>query len=130
MARLLLAAVAIVLIAWFGLMYRNYRVGADAADRVIVHPDMGDAAFARSMDDLRSAETLDPSTEWSVTRANYLLLRDKATALIVARSIVDKEPDNLAAWVAVAKAADGRDPVLLRRANAAIQRLNPAPARR
>jgi hypothetical protein len=129
LARVLLAVIAIVLIAWFGLVFRNYRLGSEAAERVIFHPGMSDAAWADSMDDLRRAETLDPSTEWSVTRANYLLLRDKPAALAVARSVVRKEPDNLAGWVVAAKAATGRDPAFQRRANAAIQRLNPPPSR-
>ena len=90
---------------------------------------MSETAWTHQIDRLREATTLDPSTEWSVTRANYLVLRDKAAAQREAGSVVRKEPDNLAAWSSIAVAARGRDRVALRRAYAAIRRLNPSPSR-
>jgi hypothetical protein len=127
LARVLLALVAVALIAWFSLLARNNAIGTAASERVVDEPRMGSAEWEQVMDDLRRAELLDPSTEWSLVRAQYLLLRDKPAALRVADSVLDREPENLAAWWVVLRAARDRYPARYREATAAIRRLNPTP---
>jgi hypothetical protein len=126
-ARVLLAAVAVLLVAWFVLMARNWHVGEAASRQILQDPGMSAAEWAHTMREFDSAETLDPSTDWSLHKANYMLLRDKPEAARVALDVTRREPDNLRAWVTVRTAAEGRDPRLARAAAAEIERLNPAP---
>jgi len=123
--RVLVALAATVLIAWFAVLARDEAIGGAAAERIHHRPDMDAADWARSIDPLRAAELLDPGTEWSVRRASYLVLRDKAAAARVAESVVRREPDNLDAWVALLRATRGRDPRRAQQALAQVSRLNP-----
>ncbi len=125
--RAILALIAVVLIAWFSVLARNHVVGWNASLRIVAEPKMDAAEWKRAMDDFRSAESLDPSTDWSIIRAQYWLLRDKRMALRVADSVLRREPDNLAAWSAVLRASDGVDPARHREATMQIRRLNPPP---
>jgi len=127
LARTVLALIAIVLIAWFSVLAYNHAVGWNASLRIVAEPGMGAAEWQRSMDDFRRAEWLDPSTDWSIIRAQYWLLRDKRMALRAADSVLRREPDNLAAWSAVLRASDGIEPARHREALMQIQRLNPPP---
>ncbi|MBN1527642.1 MAG: hypothetical protein JW895_01175 [Thermoleophilaceae bacterium] len=128
--RVLLAAIAIVAIAWFGVMARNWHLGQDASAKILAEPDMSEAAWDSTMDDFDRAETLDPSTDWSLHKANFLLLRDKAEAAQIAREVARAEPDNLRAWVALRDAVKGRDAAAEREAVIQILRLNPEPRER
>jgi hypothetical protein len=125
--RAILALIAVVLIAWFSVLARNHVVGWNASLRIVAEPKMDAAEWKRAMDDFRSAESLDPSTDWSIIRAQYWLLRDKRMALRVADSVLRREPDNLAAWSAVLRASDGVQPARHREAIMQIRRLNPPP---
>ncbi len=130
LARVLLAVLAVVLIAWFILLARNHAIGTDASTRIVSEPGMGAADWQRAMDDLQRAELLDPSTEWSLVRAQYLLLRDRRAAMRVADDVLRTEPDNLAAWWVVLRAARDLDGPRRRQAAAQIERLNPSPVAR
>jgi hypothetical protein len=124
-ARALLALLAIALIVWFGLLARNQAVGTAASKRVVANPGMSAAEWDRAMDDLRSADLLDPGTDWDLVRAQYLLLRDRRAALQVADDVLAEEPDNLDAWWVVLRGARSIDPERRREAAAQVQRLNP-----
>jgi hypothetical protein len=123
--RAALALIAIVLIAWFAVLVRDQVVGHAAIGRIVDAGSMSESEWRGAMDDLRSAELLDPSTTWRVGRANYLVLRDRREALEVANSVVRREPDNLAAWAVVLQASEGLDPRRAARARREIRRLNP-----
>lgn len=127
-ARVLIALVAVVLIGWFSVLARNHALGTSASTRIVTEPGMGAAQWERAMDDLERAELLDPSPEWSLVRAQYLLLRDDGAALRVADDVLRREPDNLAAWWVVLRATRDSDPARWREAVAQIRRLNPTPA--
>ena len=130
LARGLLALLAIVLIAWFAVLARNHEIATSASSRVVSEPGMGAADWERAMDDLERADLLDPSSQWSLVRAQYLLLRDRRAALKVADDVLRSEPDNLAAWWVVLRAARELDRQRWREAGAQIERLNPTPSAR
>jgi hypothetical protein len=128
--RAALALVAVLLFSWFAVLVRDDHIGREAADRLLNRPDMSDADFVHSLDQLRKAELLNPGTEWRVTRAGHLLLRDKRKAVRLAESVLRREPENLSAWVVVLNATRGRDPRRSSRAAAQIRRLNPSVPKR
>lgn len=116
-----------MLLAWFGVLAHDQHVGNAAVGRFVDRPLMSEAGWDRVMADLDRANLLDPSTDWSMTRANYLMLRDQGAALREADSIVRREPDNLGAWVVILETARGRDPARAALAAREIRRLNPVP---
>ena len=127
LARIAVALVATILVAWFGVLARDQHVGNDAVGQIVDRPLMDKAAWDRVMADLGRADLLDPSSDWNMTRANYLVLRDRRGALRQAESIVRREPDNLGAWVVILETTRGRDPARAARAAREIRRLNPLP---
>jgi hypothetical protein len=128
-ARVVLALLAVCLLAWFSVLVRDHAIGQAAVDRIVRNPDMSSRAWSRAMTDLHRAELLDPGTDWSLSRANYLLLRDEHEALRVAESIVRREPDNLGAWEIVRRVTLRSDPARAAEATRQIRRLNPSPTR-
>jgi hypothetical protein len=128
-ARIGLAVLAVALIAWFSVLVRDHAIGQAAVDRIVANPNMSTRAWNGAMDDLRRADLLDPSSDWSMARANYLLLRDPSAALRVAESIVRREPDNVNAWEIVERVSVHSDPRRAAEAARQIRRLNPSPAR-
>jgi hypothetical protein len=125
LARATLAIVAILLTVWFAVLARNEAVGTEASQRVIREPHLSTAEWQRLVDRIGSADLLDPSTDWSLVQAQYLLLRDPRAALRVADSVLEKEPDNLNAWWVILRGARGIAPERRREAIAQLRRLNP-----
>jgi hypothetical protein len=125
--RIALVLVSVLLIGWSAVLWRDDRVGHQAADRIFGDPVMSDSEWARALAQLRDAELLDPSSRWKVSRADALLLRDKAAAARVAGTVVDHEPDNLEAWLVIYRATRDRDRRRAREALAQVKRLNPLP---
>jgi hypothetical protein len=126
--RLALAVVAILLVAWFAVLFRDNHIAQEASDRLHANPQMSEAEWTRQLDQLRKADLLNPQSEWRMTRANYLLLRDKPAARQLAESVLRDEPDNLDAWRVVLLATRGRDPARASEALAEIERLDPLSA--
>jgi hypothetical protein len=121
-----LVLVALLAIGWFGVLYRDRRVGQAAADVIFYQPGLPAAEFERQLERLRGARLLDPDRYWDFTRARYLLLRDRPVrALRTANGLVRAEPDNLDAWIIVHEAALEVDPRRAARALTEISRLNP-----
>lgn len=128
-ARVAVAAVAVAVLAWLGVMERDVRLearGVDAARRL---SDPG--SFARAESDLRGARLLSPDTAPDFSRA--LLYQaagrpQQATALV--EDIVKREPDNRLAWGLLRSIARDRDPAAAARALAEQRRLDPVNARR
>jgi len=123
--RIALAIVAVLLMAWSLVLFRDERIGRAAADRVLHQPGMSQSEWARSLAQLRQAELLNPGTEWDTLRAAALVLRDKRAALRVAESVVSREPEYLNAWIVVLNATRGRDTRRSAEAVAQIRRLSP-----
>ena len=116
---------AILIAAWFAVLFRNELIADAASDRIVDHPNLSDAEWNQAMDDFRRAELLSPATEWRMIRGQYLLLRDKREAARVAASVLRSEPDNLNAWVLSMRATEGWAPERAARARDEIRRLNP-----
>jgi hypothetical protein len=126
-ARGLLALLAILFIAWFGVLARNHALGTDASSRIVSDPGMSAADWRTAMDEFKRAHLLDPSSDWSLIQAQYELLRDRRAALRRAENVLRREPDNLSAWWVVLRATRGHDAQRSREAIAAIHRLDPRP---
>ena len=75
--RAAVALIALLIVAWAAVLWHNQRIGDDASDRLLANPRMAEADFQRVLDDYRRAESLDPGTDWRLTRAGALVLRDQ-----------------------------------------------------
>jgi Tetratricopeptide repeat len=124
--RAAIALVALAIVAWSAVLWRGDRIGRDASDRIIMNQDLSDADWEREVERLRDAELLDAGTRWPVARAGALLQRGhRAEAARVIEDVVEREPDNLEAWIVLREAAEGRDPRRAARAHREIRRLSP-----
>ena len=124
--RVAIALVAILMLAWSVVLWRDQVIGGAAEDRIFGNPRLTDADWQRTLDDFKSAELLDPGTEWDVTRAGALILKgDRAESAAITEDVLEDEPDNLQAWVVLRKATEGRDRERFAEAEAQIRRLNP-----
>jgi predicted Zn-dependent protease len=127
-ARVAVAAVAVLVLAWLGVMERDTRLqasGTAAAQRLDVPGNAGRAERA-----FRAARLLTPDTAPDVRRAFLLRAtgrQEAATALLA--DVVSREPDNLTAWGVLATFARGHDAEAVARALAARRRLDPLRAR-
>jgi hypothetical protein len=119
--RVALAALAILVIAWLGVMER---------DHLLFTRGVKATTFARADADLRAAGLLNPDSASDLFRAARLKGAGRwHEALATVEGVLQREPDNLFAWNALALVAQGRDSVAVRRARAAARRLDPRGAR-
>lgn len=131
LARCGVAVVAVIVIAWLGLLYRDTRVGSEASQQLFRPTEATRADFDRSLGRLDSAGTLNPDGRWQLEKANYQLLRGRrADAFATADAIVRREPANYVAWIIVFRAGEKIAPRRSREAVTQIRRLNPRLARR
>ena len=115
-ARVLVATVAVLVIAWTAVLLRDLEVGRDAVD-------------ARDAGGLESARFLDPSVYWDQIRAGVLLINgDPDAAAAQAEAVIRSEPDNIAAWSLLRVATRDTDPRRSAQATRALRRLNPLTA--
>ena len=121
-ARVVVGAAAVVVIAWLGVMERDHRL--------LLRGAAPGTSFAAADNDLRAARFLNPDTTPELARA-FLLFhagrRQDAVAAI--ERILRREPDNLYAWDELRTVARGNDPAAVRRAQAEIRRLDPIGSR-
>jgi hypothetical protein len=116
-ARVSLAVVAVVVLAWLAVMERDERLLKRGVE-------------TRSVADLRDATLLNPDTGPDVGRALLYRSRDRrddATALL--EDVLRREPENLTAWGSLYLISRDGDPAAARRALAARVRLDPLDAR-
>jgi Flp pilus assembly protein TadD len=123
-----LVLAAALLVAWSAVLWRGDQIGSDASDKIIRNANLPEAAWAHEMERLRDAALLDPSTRWPVARAGALYQRGRLEqSAAVLDDVLEKEPDNLEAWLYMREVVRGRDPAREADARAAIRRLNPTP---
>jgi hypothetical protein len=126
-AALLGAAGALVVAAWFGLGVHQ-AVSQDHAEALIGTPGVskltaGEAGRVSSL--LASAGVLNPDRSVALDRSAVALARGRLDlARRLARSVTSAEPQNIEAWVALARASDG-DPALFRYALGRAAALEP-----
>jgi predicted Zn-dependent protease len=112
----LLGVLAVLVIAWVGVLLRDLEVGRNGVD-------------ARDPQRLESARLLDPSVYWDQVRAGVLLLNgDAEGAAAEAEELVRAEPENLVAWSVLRAATRRTDPRRAAEATRALKRLNPREA--
>jgi hypothetical protein len=123
-ARGCVAVVALVVIAWLGVMERNLRLEQRGA--AALRPDSTPAELAQAESDLRRARLLNPDTAPDVSLAvAYRTRGQQDRALATVEDVVRREPDNLRAWVALALLAGESRPDVQERVLAARRRLDP-----
>jgi hypothetical protein len=128
-ARAALATLAVLVIAWTGVLLRDWRLG-HGASLPLFSPGLPPAQAARDVERLKDAELLNPDTRWRLARAKfYILLGDMDAAARTAEDLLRTEPDNLDAWGVVYRATRESDPRRSARAAAEIERLNPIASR-
>jgi predicted Zn-dependent protease len=124
--RLLLAACAILAIAWVGVLVRDHYVGESAANTLLYQTDLSDRAFEHHMDRLQDSRFLNPSSSADLVRTTYYLVRGRTRAAArVAERLVRAEPENVDAWRLLWEATRADDPARARQAAAQVMRLNP-----
>jgi predicted Zn-dependent protease len=123
-ARVAVAVVAVVVLAWLGLMERNVRLEAQGTTLSAKLAVPGN--LERADADLRGAQRLNPDTEPELKRAYvYVGAGRPAEAATIIEGILRREPDNLAAWGALFTVSRDRDPAAAERALDARRRLDP-----
>jgi hypothetical protein len=128
-ARVALALVAVIVLAWLGVMLRDARLAAAGRDAVASNPSPAAAARADRL--FRRARLLNPDTDPLLYRVLLAQGRgDDRVALRLALGVARREPDNFRAWSGVASAARGHDPRRVADADANMRRLNPLGARK
>ena len=124
-ARVAVAIVAVLAIAWLGVMERDERI----LQRGVQASKQGERARAERS--FRDARLLNPDSAPDVLRSFlYLGANRRAEAKALVEDVVRREPDNLTAWFVLFRISQGTDPALERRALAARRRLDPVNARR
>jgi hypothetical protein len=119
-ARASVALVAVVLLAWLGLMERSTRLLARGVEAT-AHQE-----FAKAEADFRAAAFLNPDTTPDLRRSFVYEASSRqrqATALI--EEVLRREPDNRSAWGVLEEFTRQRDPATSARARAALRRLDP-----
>ena len=127
LARVVLALVAVLVLAWVGVLLRDERIGQSAADRVLYGPPLPPDEFARQLERLEDAELLSPDSRWAEARAGFLLRRDQPAAARAAEALLRDEPANIDVWVTLYEATKKSDPRRAAQALAEIRRLDPRP---
>src|SRR5688572_9524083 len=61
LARIAIAVVALLVVAWSAVLWRDDRIGSEASNRLLVSKQLSDAEWAREVERLRDAELLDPA---------------------------------------------------------------------
>jgi len=129
LARACVAAIALAVLGWLGIMERNVRLEARGA--AAVRPGAAPERLAAAETDLRRARLLNPDAQPDIDLALLYRARGEAVrASAVIEDVVRREPDNRVAWGVLFVLARGRDPEASARALAALRRLDPLNARR
>jgi hypothetical protein len=119
-------AVALAACAWFAIGVRQGNAANDAA-AIVARPDAGGAASARHAASLLDdAGWLNPDQQVDVLRGILARQRgDLPGARRILRGVVQREPENLQAWIELARSSKG-DPATALTALLHVRKLVPA----
>jgi hypothetical protein len=124
--RLLLAACAILVLAWVGVLVRDHYVGESAAQVLLYKQNLSDREFERHIQRMADSRFLNPSSSADLARGTYYLVRGEPRAAArVAEALVRSEPENVDGWQLLWSATRDNDPARSREAAAQVKRLNP-----
>src|SRR5919107_1671035 len=124
--RLLLAACAILVLAWVGVLVRDHYVGENAANALLYESNLSDRQFDRYIERIEDSRFLNPSSSADLARGSYYLVRGRPRAAArVAERLVRSEPENAGAWRLLWAATRRLDPARAEQAAAELKRLNP-----
>ena len=125
MTRLCVAAAAVAVLAWLGVMERNLRL----QEKGLAATAQQD--FARADQHFRRAGLLNPDTTPELQRAYVHALRGRRDrAIATVQEVLRREPENRNAWGLLRGfVPDGESPIA-KRARAELRRLSPLDARR
>jgi len=125
--RVALAALSLLIAAWFGLGIVQAHDESEATKIVSRLEQLSPADAAHVDDLLDGAGTLNPDSHVDVLRAELALHRRQLPA---ARALLDdvvaREPKAIEAWALLADALKRTDPAAARRARAEVLRLAPS----
>lgn len=123
-ARVAVAVVAVVVLAWLGVMERSVRLQAHAA--ALTHHGGTPAQLAHAESDLRRARLLNPDSTVDVAISTVQMRAGaQREGFALLEDIARREPENLLAWRLLGLYARGSEPAVARRALAARRRLDP-----
>lgn len=124
LARVTATAFALLLCAWFALGVRQAHDTVRAAAIVSSNRSLSAAEGARADSLLSAAGALNPDSQVDLLRGQVAMLRhDLPGAARVFETVVRREPQNVLAWLWLAKTAYGK-PVLVQYLDR-IKRLDP-----
>ena len=127
-ARVAVAVVAVVVLAWLAVMERDARL--EARGVALAGSAQRATDYDRAHDAFRAASFLNPDTTPEVGRALlYKAQRDQRRAVATIEAVLAHEPDNLAAWGVLYAFTREPDPAAARRALDERRRLDPLAAR-
>jgi hypothetical protein len=117
--------IAVLAIAWLGVLYRDVRMGQAATDVLLTDRNPSHAEVDHQVDRLRDAKLLNPDRQWDQKIAFFLMVDRPREALRIANELATEEPDNVEVWRVVEAAAQRIDPPRAAQARAERRRLNP-----
>jgi hypothetical protein len=124
--RLLLAACAILVLAWVGVLVRDHYVGGAAAEALLYNQNLSDREFERNIQRMADSRFLNPGSSADLARGTYYLVRGRPRAAArVAEGLVRSEPENVDGWQLLWRATRDTDPARSEEAAAQVKRLNP-----
>jgi hypothetical protein len=122
--RIAVAIVAVVVIAWLGVMYRDAHLQARGV--AVLRDRSADRDLRGAEADLLAARFLNPDAAPDTTRAVIYRAQGRdRDAIALLDEIVRREPDNLSAWSVMRLSATGTDTAAFKRSLAQLQRLDP-----
>ena len=87
LARAALAVLAVLAIAWLGVLYRDVRIGQAATDVLLTDRHPSHAEVNRQVDRLRDAKLLNPDRQWDQKIAFFLMVDRPREALWIANEM-------------------------------------------
>jgi predicted Zn-dependent protease len=128
--RLLLGALALLIVAWLAVALRDARLHQDARDELQRAQEIGNRELASVGSKLDRARLLNPDRSLLLDRGIQLYAQGRrAEGIERFRELARAEPENAAAWSVLARVAPRTDPQLAALARARIRELDPRAAR-